>query len=118
MFYKTILIVVGLLIVKFSTAQCTIYCKDVDKKNKTTMIGFKLFLEPQHGMQPVLISNNNGSLYLNRSDFLKLRNRRVVGFQFLNPLDHERYSMPVELKQRSFRLAELCGKSLIVGYLW
>lgn len=115
---KTFLIIVCLLFASIINAQCNIYCKEVDNKKKETMVGFKLYLEPQNGKQPILISSNNGSLYINRTDFANLRNRRIVGFQFLNPLDHERYSMPYELKVKSFVLAQLCGRTLMVDFLW
>lgn len=118
MYFKTFLLLLFLGITILAKTQCVIYCKDVSNKNTITMIGFKLFLEPLNGMQPVLISNSNGTLFINRTDIAKLGNRKIVSFQFLNPLEHERYAMPYELKTRKYRLRELCGKSLIVGYLW
>lgn len=118
MFYKTFLLIVGLMIANLAKTQCYIYCKEVDNKKQETMVGFKLFLEPQNGRQPILISNGNGTLCLNRTDFNNLSNRRIVGFDFLNPLDHERYSMPYELKIRQFRLGDICGKTFLVDFLW
>lgn len=100
-------------------SQCVIYCKDDNTKpNKVKPVGFKLILEPVKGFQPVLISTDAGSIWINKKDFTKLKERRVIRFEFLNPLDHEKYGTPALFKQRVVRLKDLCSKTLIVNFLW
>jgi hypothetical protein len=111
------LLIIIILFGLYAQSQCTIWCRD-DAKKKPKNIAFHLVLEPVHGVKPVISSDRNGVLWIGKKSYNKLKSRRVMSFQFADPMMHQYYAEPYLLKSQRVLFGSLCGRTLIVTTNW
>ncbi len=98
-------------------SQCTVWCKD-DAKRHPKNIAFRLVLEPSNGSRPIISSDKNGVLWVGKKSYNKLKSKRVITFQFADPMMHQYYAEPYFLKSQNVLFGSLCGRTLIVTTNW
>jgi hypothetical protein len=101
----------------YAQSQCTIWCKD-DNKKKPKSITFRLILEPVNGKRPIISSDRNGVLWVGKRSYNKLKSKRVISFQFADPMMHQYYAEPYFLKSQNVLFGSLCGRTLIATTNW
>ena len=111
------LLITIILLVFFAQSQCTIWCKD-DAKKKPKNIAFRLILEPVNGKRPIISSDRNGVLWVGKKSYNKLKSKRVISFQFADPMMHQYYAEPYFLKSQNVLFGSLCGRILIATTNW
>jgi len=111
------LLLVIILFGLYAQSQCTIRCRDDNKKNPTS-ISFRLILEPVNGKRPIISSDRKGVLWIGKKSYNKLKSKRVTTFQFADPMMHQFYAEPYFLKSQNVLLGNLCGRTLIATTNW
>jgi hypothetical protein len=98
-------------------SQCSIWCKD-DNKKKPQNIAFRLILEPVNGKRPIISSDKNGVLWVSKKSYNILKSKRVIAFQFIDPMMHQYYAEPYILKSQKILFGSLCGRTLVTTKNW
>ncbi len=111
------LLIVIILFGLYAQSQCTVWCRD-DNKKKPKNIAFRLVLEPSNGSTPIISSDRNGVLWIGKKSYNKLKLKRVISFQFADPMMHQYYAEPFFLKSQRVLFGSLCGRTLIATTNW
>jgi len=111
------LLIVIILLGFYAKSQCTIWCRDDNKKNPKG-VAFRLILEPVNGKRPIISSDRNGVLWIGKKSYNKLKSKRVITFQFADPMMHQYYAEPYFLKSQNVLLGTLSGRTLIATTNW
>lgn len=111
------LLIVIILFGFYAQSQCTIWCKDDNKKSPKS-IAFRLILEPVNGKTPIISSDRKGVLWIGKKSYNKLKSKRVISFQFVDPMMHQYYAAPYFLKSQNVLFGSLCGRTLIATTNW
>jgi hypothetical protein len=77
-----------------------------------------LILEPVNGKRPIISSDRNGVLWVGKRSYNKLKSKRVISFQFADPMMHQYYAEPYFLKSQNVLFGSLCGRTLIATTNW